>query len=165
MTSRSYTHGVRRLPASLKSTLKTIKKALNYRIVLVPRKKDEMRLATFTEDISGVVDCAEGLFSRHGKTVALFKLRQPTLTLRSLQPNPKRVNLYRQPGIGGLHIFYYTTSRERLLFACRDEIIPIQRDDIPAVRKAIRQFTRTRRFEPPTKREFTEYDPPPEKVE
>lgn len=108
------------------------------------------------------VDAAQGLFQRDGETVALFTVSPARIRLTPTNRNPARVVLYRSSGRFGLCIFYYKDNPERCYFSNRESLTEIPRDDIPAVRKALRRFTRTRRsgpFKPPGK-PFTEYEPP-----
>jgi hypothetical protein len=130
--------------------------------VLVPQLRHEMRLASFGKDRTVLVDSAEGLFRRDGETVALFSIKPATVRLHPTLLNPDRVVLYRSPGRNGLCLFYYKTDVERLFIANGDSIIRIQRDDISAVRKAFRKFTRTARPDLTKKpgKEFKDYPPP-----
>ena len=130
--------------------------------VLVRQKEHEIRLASFGQDRTLTVDSAESVFCRDGKTIALYSVKSPRISIRPTEPNKERVVLYRASGKGGLCIFYYTTNPNRVLLASHDSLITIQRDDIYAVRKAFRRFTQNVKFTPP-KRRPDPYDPPPEK--
>lgn len=132
------------------------------RMVLVPTKQPEMRLASFGTDRTLTVDAAEGLFSRDGKTIALFSVKPARVHLSPTTPNRDRVKLYAATGRNGLRIFYYRTDTNWFVVASGDSLVRIQRDDIAALRQAIRKFTRTARPDLTRKpgKAFSEYAPP-----
>lgn len=132
------------------------------RIVLVRAGEQEIRPILWDKAGTIVVDSAEGLFGRDGKTIALYSIKPARITIRPTTPNPDRVVLYTQGGHRGRTIFYYKTDTERLLLAHGDSLVTWQRDDISALRNAIRKFTRTARPDLTRKpgKPFSEYPPP-----
>jgi len=131
--------------------------------VLVPRKEPETKLACFSEDRTVTVDSAESVFSRNGEIIALYKVKPATITIRSTTKNPNRIILYRSTGQNGLRVFYYRDNISRFHVSCGDSIVTIQRDDIPALRAAIRRFTQNAKPNTTRKpgRPFSEYEAPP----
>lgn len=136
--------------------------SLIYSTVLVRSTEPKIRPVYFDKEGSLTVDSAQGLFERDGQTIAVYSIKPARVHIRPTTHNINKIILYQSTGRGGLCIFYYRNDPEHVLLASRDDIIRIERDDISAIRKAFRRFTRTAR--PDLTRKpgipFKEYDEP-----
>jgi hypothetical protein len=105
---------------------------------------------------------AEGLFRRGKLEFVVFEENHATATISVERPNPNLVYLYKQNGRYSLRIFYYMDNMEHLYLAVGHSLVNIHRDEIQAVRKAFRRFTRTPRPIPtlPPGKPFVEYEAP-----
>ena len=140
-----------------------LSKVLNYLLVHVRALRHEIRPVCFDKDRTIFVDSAEGLLRRNGQTIAIYSVKPARATIRHVTPNPDKITLYSSGGHRGRSIFYYKTDVEHVCLSVADNIIAWNRDDIPALRKAIRRFTRTARPDLTRKpgKPFTEYPEPP----
>jgi hypothetical protein len=130
--------------------------------VLVRAQRQETRPVVFDRERMISVDAAEGLFCRDGKTIALFSIKPARVRVAPTQKNPDRITLYRQGTHFGLCIYYYRDNTNLVWFSNRESLISINRDDIPAIRQALRKFTRTARSDTSRKpgKPFREYEAP-----
>ena len=156
-------HRITRRPIKVLLRVKAcLSRLCTYRI-LITRQTGEMRLAVFDKARNLSVDSAVSVFSRDGKTVALYSIRQPRISIIPTGQHTSRVLLYRSSGRFGLSIFYYRDNPTQVYFGNGHELVGVQRDDIVHVRKALRRFTQNAKSDLSRKpgKPFGEYEAPP----
>jgi hypothetical protein len=124
-----------------------------------------MRPILFTRDKTVSVNAVESAFYSDSKPIGVVKVENGKATFTPLAPNPERINLFRSSGRFGLAVYYYRDDIEHVFISNGSQFVRINRDEIPALRIALRKFTKNAK--PKLNRQpgkpFTEYEQPPSK--
>jgi hypothetical protein len=122
----------------------------------------KMRPIVFTKDKTVSVNVVESAFYSDSKPIGAVKVERGKATFTPLVTNPERVNLFRASGRFGLAVYYYRDDIAHVFISNGSQFVRINRDEIPALRIALRKFTQNAKpnLKRPVGKPFTEYGPP-----
>jgi len=124
--------------------------------------EQETRPVLFTREKMLAVNRVEGAFYHDDKKIGFMEFKKADVAIRPLTKKDNRVNVYRSSGSFGLCVYYYDDDIQHVFISNGNHFVRINRDEIPALRIALRKFTQNAKpnLKRPVGKPFTEYRPP-----